>query len=67
MPTRTYTVPMELAIEADTPEIAVAEAEKIRERIAGEPRHLKVTPKLPLATDEPSFPFTFPGARIDRG
>jgi hypothetical protein len=54
---------MELAIDADTPEIAVAEAEKIRASIEAEPRHLKVAPKLPLATDTPSLPFTFPHAR----
>jgi hypothetical protein len=60
MPTRTFTVPMELAIEADTPEVAIAEAERIRAAIEAEPRHLKVTPKIPRSVESPSLPFTFP-------
>lgn len=63
MQTRTFHVPLILSIEADHPEIALTEAERITAAIAGEDRHLKVEPVVPAPWDQiPTF--TMPKARI---
>jgi hypothetical protein len=65
MPTRIYHVPLLLAIDADQPGIALAEAERIRAGVEAEDRHLQVKATIPMP-GELIPPFTLPSARIER-